>query len=35
MAAQLAAAEKRAEQTGDRTEVQRLKRQMRDAGVTA
>jgi hypothetical protein len=35
LAAQLKAAEDRAEQTGDRTEVQRIKRQMREAGVTA
>lgn len=35
LSAQLAAAEKRADQTGDRTEVQRIKRQMRDAGVAA
>lgn len=35
LAAQLDAAEKRADQTGDRTEVQRIKRQMKDAGVAA
>jgi hypothetical protein len=33
LAAQLEAAEKRADMTGDRTEVQRIKRQMREAGV--
>lgn len=35
LAAQLEAAEKRSEVTGDRTEVQRIKRQMREAGVAS